>query len=156
MKKIYAATCIIFLLSVQTSLRAQQTSNVTPPLNQQVTDKPLMFTSLPEKLECNLEEIDKLFTSESSEKITLKLNNYLQLDGIIAEKQQKSPEVITINFKANNFKGTLFTISRSIQNGYIRYTGRIIGKENGDVLMLVKENDKYFFTKQLQRFVMVE
>ncbi|HYE53202.1 MAG TPA: hypothetical protein VD996_00110 [Chitinophagaceae bacterium] len=153
MKKLYAATCIFFLLSAFSILQAQE---ITPPLNQQVTDKPMLFNALPEKLECNLEEIDRLFTAQPSQKLVLRLNNYLQLDGAIVEKVQKSPEVTTINFRANNYKGTLFTISRSIQNGYIRYTGRIISKDNGDVLMLVKDNEKYYFTKQLQRFVMVE
>jgi hypothetical protein len=152
MKTIYALACIAMLLFCAYNTQAQ----VTPPLNQHVADKPLLFASLPQKLECNLEEIDRLFTSEPSQKLLIRLNNHLQLDGIVAEKVQKSPEVLTINFRSSNYTGALFNISRIIQDGTIRYHGRIISKDNGDVLMMVKENEKYYFTKLSQRFVMVE
>jgi hypothetical protein len=151
MKKRYTLACIAVMLCAYT-VRSQ----VTPPVNQQVSDKPLLFTSLPQKLECNLEEVDRLFMAEPSQKLQLQLNNQLQLDGIITEKVRRSPEVLSVNFKTSNFDGALFNISRIIQNGTIRYSGRIINKENGDVLTLVKENEKYYFTKISQRFSMVE
>lgn len=148
-KRYTFAYCIMLLCSVQ-NLQAQ-----TPPLNQPV-DKPLLFASLPGKLECNLEEVDRLFMADASEKLSIQLNNHLQLSGTVMEKVRKSPEVLTINFKTSNYGGALFTISRIIQNGVIRYTGRLISKDNGDVLMMVKEDDRYYFTKMSQRFVMVE
>jgi hypothetical protein len=131
-------------------------SQVTPPLNQPVSNKPLLFASLPQKLECNLEEIDKLFMSEPSQKLQLQLNNQLHLDGVVAEKVQQSPEVLSINFKSVNYSGALFNISRIIQNGTIRYSGRIVNKENGDVLLMIKDKEKYYFTKSPQQFTMVE
>lgn len=151
MKKHYTLVCMAVLLCASLA-RAQG----TPPLNQQVADKPLLFSSMPQKLECNLEEVDKLFMSEPSQKLQLHLNNYLQLEGIVAEKIQRSPEVLSVNFRVTNLSGSLFNISRIIQNGTIRYSGRIINKENGDVLMMVKDNEKYYFTKMSQKFTMVE
>jgi hypothetical protein len=151
MKKLYACAYAIILLCFYT-VHAQ----VTPPLNQQVADKPLLFSSLPEKLECNLEEVDRLFMSSPSQKLQIRLNSQLVLDGIVTEKVYKSPEVLTVNFKVSNYSDALFTISRIIQNGTIRYSGRITTRDNGDVLTLVKEHDKYYFTKSSQRFVMVE
>lgn len=151
MKKLYAFACMALLLCANKAI-----SQVTPPLNQQVSDKPMLFAALPQKLECNLEEIDRLFMSEQSQKLQLHLNNHLQLEGIVAEKVQKSPEVLSINFKSINYGGALFNISRIIQNGTIRYIGRIANKENGDVLTMIKDNEKYYFTKSSQRFTMVE
>lgn len=152
MNKLYVlAYCLMLLCSVQ-NLQAQ---NQNPPLNQPV-DKPLLFTSLPAKLECNLEEIDRLFMADPSDQLSVQLNDHLQLSGTVMEKVRKSPEVLTVNFKTVNYGGALFTISRIIQNGVIRYSGRIISKDNGDVLMMVKENDKYFFAKMSQKYVMVE
>lgn len=151
MKKFYALACMAVLLCAN-----HARSQASPPLNQHVSDKPLLFTSLPQKLECNLEEIDRLFTSEQSQKMHLQLNNQLILEGVIAEKVQRSPEVLSINFKAINYGGALFNISRIIQHGTIRYTGRIVNKDNGDVLMMVKDNEKYYFTKLSQRLTMVE
>jgi hypothetical protein len=152
MTKLYVlAYCLMLLCSGQT-LQAQ---THTPPLNQPV-DKPLLFASLPGKLECNLEEVDRLFMADASEKLSVQLNDHLQLSGTIVEKVRKSPEILTVNFRPSNYAGSMFTISRIIQDGVIRYSGRIVSKDNGDVLMMVKENDKYFFTKMSQRFVMVE
>jgi hypothetical protein len=152
MNKLYVLAYGVIMLCCIQNLQAQTT---TPPLNQP-TDKPLMFASLPGKLECNLEEVDRLFMADPSDQLLVQLNNYLQLSGTVMEKVRKSPEILTVNFKTANYGGALFTISRIIQNGVIRYSGRIISKDNGDVLMMVKENDKYFFTKMSQRFVMVE
>lgn len=152
MTKLYVlAYGVIMLCSLQ-SLQAQ-TKN--PPLNEPA-DKPLLFASLPGKLECNLEEVDRLFMADASDQLSVQLNNHMQLSGTVMEKVRKSPEILTVNFKTANYGGALFTISRIIQDGVIRYSGRITGKDNGDVLMMVKENDKYFFTKMSQRFVMVE
>lgn len=151
MKKLYAFACMALLLCADKAI-----SQSTPPLNQPASNKPLLFASLPQKLECNLEEIDKLFMSEPDQKLQLQLNNYLQLDGFVAEKIQRSPEVLSINFRSMNYSGALFNISRIIQNGTIRYTGRIVNKDNGDVLMMVKDKDKYYFTKSPQQFTMVE
>lgn len=152
MTKLYVlAYGVIMMCSLQ-NLQAQTSA---PPLNQPA-DKPLLFASLPGKLECNLEEVDRLFMADPSDQLSVQLNSQMHLTGTVMEKVRKSPEILTVNFKTANYGGALFTISRIIQNGVIRYSGRIIGKDNGDVLMMVKENDRYFFTKMSQRFVMVE
>ena len=151
MKKLYAFAYTAFLVIIAFNAQAQ-----TPTVNQAAAEKPLLFTSLPEKLECNLEEVDKLFMGETSQKLTIRLNDRMQLDGTIAEKVRRSPEVLTINFKISNYPNAMFTVSRIIQDGMIRYTGRIISKDNGDVMVVVKENGKYYFTKTPQRLVMTE
>jgi hypothetical protein len=151
MKNFYALACLLFVCGIYNA-HAQ----VTPPLNQHVADKPALFASLPDKLECNLEEVDRLFTSQPLQKLVLRLSTQLQLDGTVAEKVQKTQEILTINFKSGNYNGALFTISRIIQDGSIRYTGRIVSKDHGDVLILVKENEKYYFTRMAQKYVMTE
>ena len=148
MKKLYALS--LLLIIVYTS-QAQ-----APTVNQAVAEKPLQFTTLPEKLECNLEEVDKLFMAEIDQKLIIRLNDRMQLEGIVSEKVRRSPEVLTINFKVSNYPNSLFTVSRIIQDGMIRYTGRIITKDNGDVMVVVKENGKYYFTKSPQRLAMSE
>jgi len=151
MKKLYALAYTAFLVIIVHNAQAQ-----TPTVNQSAAEKPLLFTSLPEKLECNLEEVDKLFMGEVSQKLVIRLNDRMQLDGTIAEKVRRSPEVLTINFKISNYSNAMFTVSRIIQDGMIRYTGRIISKDHGDVMVVVKENGKYYFTKTSQRLVMTE
>ena len=151
MKRLYALAYIAILVIIAHNTQAQ-----TPTVNQNAAEKPVLLTSLPEKLECNLEEVDKLFMGETSQKLTIRLNEHMQLDGVIAEKIRRSPEVLTINFKISNYPNALFTVSRIIQDGMIRYTGRIITKDNGEVMVVVKENGKYYFTKSPQRPVTTE
>ena len=151
MKKLYALAYTAFLVIIVHTTQAQ-----APTVNQTAAEKPLLFASLPEKLECNLEEVDKLFMAEPDQKLVIRLNEHLQLTGIVTEKVRRSPEVLTINFKVSNYPNALFTVSRIIQDGMIRYTGRITSKDNGDVMIVVKENGKYYFTKSPQRLTMTE
>ena len=151
MKNLYALSYTALLVIIVHTSQAQ-----APTVNQAVAEKPLLYTSLPEKLECNLEEVDKLFMAEIDQKLVIRLNDRMQLDGIVAEKIRRSPEVLTINFKVSNYPNSLFTVSRIIQDGMIRYTGRIISKDNGDVMVVIKENGKYYFTKSPQRTVGTE
>lgn len=151
MKKLYAAAYTALLVIIACTTQAQ----TIPAVNQE-EERPLLFASLPEKLDCNLEEIDKLFMAEPSQKLVIRLNDKLQLDGTVMEKVRHSPEVLTINFKLTNYPNALFTVSRIIKDGMIRYTGRIVSRDNGDVMMVVRENGKYFFTKSPRKFVMTE
>ena len=152
MKKLYAVAYTVLLVIIACNTQAQ----TSPPVNQVVEEKPLLFTNLPEKSDCNLEEIDKLFMAEPSQKLVIRLNARMQLDGTVMEKVRHSPEVLTINFKITNYPNALFTVSRIIKDGVIRYTGRIVSRDNGDALMVVQENGKYYFTKSPRKFVMTE
>jgi hypothetical protein len=141
-----------FLLFTACTIFAQ----VEPPLNQQVPDKPSLFANLPEKFECNLTQLQKLFSDIPPQKVLLKLNSAFQVDGVIAEKFTRSERLTSINIRLNNYDDALFNLSRITEKDGITYTGRIVSIKHGDVLLLTKEKDKYYFVRQQRKFVMVE
>ena len=152
MKNLYSTGLLSLLLFTAQLVNAQ----VDPPLNQPIPDKPCLFASLPDKFECNLPELEKLFSSATPQKIFLKLNAVLLLDGVLSEKFVRSTQLSSLMIRLNNYSDALFNLSRINENGNIYYTGRIASISHGDLLLLKKENDKYFFIKQQQRFSIVE
>ena len=152
MKNLYAAGFLMILLFTVQSLSAQ----TDPPLNQFTAEKPRLFTSLPEKVEFSEAELHRIFRSSVSDKINFKLSGSFLTDGMITEKVQKGKNITSINCLLPAFSNALFNLSMINTNGVIQFTGRIVSRDHGDILMLKKENDKYFFIKQQQKFTMVE
>ena len=152
MKNLYAAGvlwCLLF--SAFTSFAQGE-----PPLNQHIPEQPFLFPNLPNKFECNLEVLEKLFSHSTDQKLNIKLSDAFQLEGVMSGKFIRSKHLTSINIVLQNYKGALFNISRIAEEKGITYVGRILNINNGDVLQLIKEKDKYFFVKQERRFVMVE
>jgi hypothetical protein len=75
---------------------------------------------------------------------------------VIIEKVQKGKNLVSINCTLPAYSNALFNLSMINADGVIRFTGRIVSRDHGDILLLRKENDKYFFIKQQQKFTMVE
>ena len=69
MKNLYTAGLLFVLLFTAHLLHAQ----VEPPLNEPIPDKPLLFVSLPDKFECDLAELEKLFSNSVSQTFSVRL-----------------------------------------------------------------------------------
>ena len=152
MKNLYTAGVLCFLLFTAYTTIAQ----VEPPLHQQIPDKPFLFSSLPDKFECNLTELQTLFAGNVTSRTNMKLNADFHPQCIVSGIFKKNATLTSINMKLPEYDDALFTVSLiSDQNGS-RYVGRILNSKYGDVLMLEKEKGKYYFVKQQQRFMMVE
>ena len=152
MKNLYAAGVLWYLLFTAFTSFAQG----EPPLNQQLPEKPFLFSNLPNKFECNLEVLEKLFSLSANQKFTIKLNDDFHFDGVVSGRFIRNQHLTSINFLLQNYEGSLFNVSRISETKGVTYAGRILNINNGDVLQLVKEKEKYFFVKQERRFVMVE
>ena len=152
MKNLYAAGVLWCLLFAACTSFAQG----DPPLNQQLPEKPFLFANLPNKLECNLEELEKIFSLPANQKFTIRLSETFHLEGEMSGKFIRNKHLTSINILLQNYDGALFNVSRISEAKGITYAGRIININNGDLLQLIKEKEKYFFVKQERRFVMVE
>lgn len=152
MKNLYSAGFVAILLFTAQIASAQ----MDPPINQHPVEKPHLFSNLPEKFECNIDALQQLFNSTLTERTSVKFNNAIALKAVIAEKVQKGKDIISINLKLPEYEGALFNLSMISENGERSFVGRIVSRDHGDILILKKENDKYFFIKQQQKFTMVE
>ncbi len=72
------------------------------------------------------------------------------------EKIARSNQLLSLNLRLKNYGNALFNLNRINENGNVYYSGRIVNIDHGDLLILKKEKEKYFFIKQQQRFSMVE
>jgi hypothetical protein len=153
MKNLYAAAtlwCVLFIPFISFA-------QVEPPLNQQIPDKPFLFANLPEKIECDIEELKKLFHLSTSKYCKLELKEGLVFGGVLSRRVLPNKYLASINIQLENYESAFLTLSRiSDDKGVIKYTGRIISVRSGDLLLLKQEKEKYFFVKQESRFVMVE
>ncbi len=152
MKNLYSVGLLAALLFTAFTLHAQ----VEPPLNQQVPDNPSLFSSLPDKFECSVAQLEKFFSLSPPQRVSLKLNPIFNVDGVISEKFERSNHLTSINIRLTNYSDALFNISRIVDSEGVRYTGRIASVGHGDLLILKKENERYYFTKREMRFSVVE
>ena len=152
MKNLYSAGLLGVLLF--TAFASQ--SQVEPRVNQQIPDKASLFASLPDSFECNTNQLEKIFAGTPPQKISVRLNAIFEIDGVVAEKFERSNHLTTINIKLNNYADALFNVSRIEDKDGISYIGRIVSIKHSDLLVLKKENRRYFFVRQKQEFFMVE
>ena len=150
MKKLYVAGLLVVCLHFVHILSAQ------PPVKQQIPDKPLQFSRLPEKFECDFTVLKTVSSSRTEDQVTLQFGKFT-FTGQVAERVQKSAYVESVNIRSTNYPGALFNISIHNQPGQPqRITGRIINPQSGDVLVLVEENNRYYLQKVPQKFFMTE
>ena len=80
------------------------------PVKQHITDKPFLFSQLPDRSDCITDELIQLFQAEPSSSIVIHLPGNRVLRGVITEKVQRSPGITSVNIKLSNYPGALFNI----------------------------------------------
>jgi hypothetical protein len=148
---------LLFLVLIYQALPFMSFSQAGAPVKSRTPDKPYIFSGLPQKFECNRSTLRSLFTTSVNDEITLELTRSITFTGKVSAKVQQDANVLSINILSSNFPGTLLNISLIIQpDKSEKMVGRFINPRNGDVLMIGSENDRYFITKDLQKFVMAD
>lgn len=123
---------------------------------QLLLEKPKLFNNLPEKFTVGKLFLQQLFAGEINS-ISIPVSNGALLQGEVVERVQKNPNVMSINIKLTNYDNALFNVSRIILSDLsVSYTGRVINIKNGDVLLLNRENEQFYLTKEKQSLVTVE
>jgi hypothetical protein len=135
-------------------VRAQEP---TPYINQQPEEKPSIFHSLPQKIQVKIAVLEQLFTRSVNNRFAAGMHQQLVIDGIVLEKVTISKQQESINIRCVNFANALLNVSKiRLPNNKIKYTGRIISPQHGDILTLGEENGQYYFTRQKQLLIMVQ
>lgn len=123
---------------------------------QVLVEKPKIFHRLPEKLSVKKVLLDDLFLTRQSA-VNITMGNGIVFEGTILEKVQKNPNVVSINIRVNNYDSSLLNISRITQSDLsVSYIARVINITKGDVLLLKKENDQFYFVKEKRSLIAVE
>lgn len=124
-------------------------AQTTPPLNEPNYNKPKIFSDLPDKLSFRLTEAEALLKLSvgSDAKATI-ATNFPLAGKVVSKSAAADGSVQSIVIKSNLRNGAFFSFSR-IKNtdGSFSYRGRMLSRQAGDALEIVKEKDGYVLHK---------
>lgn len=153
MKNRFTAGFLLVCMLQTSSLFAQDPI----PVKQQLPNKPLIFTQIPERSVCNIQSWEQLQSWSVGKAIELSLTDKAIFTGTVTEKVQRAANIQSLNIKLSNYPGTLLNLTLvSEPNQPVKISGRIINPNSGDVLLLLYEDNKYVLQKQQQQFFMTE
>lgn len=140
------AAILLFIGAV--SAKAQETA----PLSEPDYKKAKLFSSLPENIKVSLNNLKELLKLNNGEAANSDLGEGIAFtfNGQVVSTASKYNNTIkSVVIRSSNFNGARLTFTQIInEDGTIRYTGRIISFEHGDVYELQQVEDRYEFVKK--------
>jgi len=119
------------------------------------SSKPKLFANLPDSFEVDKQELHNIFSASINENITAQLSNAFVITGNVVAKNQHTPGSISVNIRVSNYSNALFNLTLRLQaDNSSAIQGRLLHPKYGDVLLLFKEQDKYFLKKESQALLM--
>jgi hypothetical protein len=126
-----------------------------PASTQEIFSKPSLFSQLPDKAGCSSASLNDLFNG--SKQVVLVLNSEIFIRGEITASVNQNASVKSVIIRLTDFPGANCTISRiRMEDGSVRYAGRMLSVSHSDAMLLAREKGKYFFVKAAQRLLMTE
>ncbi|NML20630.1 hypothetical protein HHL16_07080 [Pseudoflavitalea sp. G-6-1-2] len=151
MKPFYSGLVVCLILTQSAS--AQQHLQV----EQQAEPKAAVFTKYPGKFEIDADQLQRVFSANIKDSVTIQLSRNHQFKGVVLDKVQQSPNVTSINIRSAQFSGAMMHLSlNTAPDADQPIRGRIIHPRKGDVMVLTKEDKKYFLVKEEQQFFLAE
>jgi hypothetical protein len=140
--------CLVMSLACVTA-----SAQHTVPLNEPNTHKPKLFGNLPDRIPVQIDDLRALLGTEQGKDTNLKLgntNNSLdRFEGRVISAADKYNNIRSVVIRSSNFNGATLSLSSSIQSdGTVKFTGRIISFQHGDLYELQNQNDQYVLVKK--------
>jgi len=111
--------------------------------------KPLLFARLPDSFECRLPALLQILAASANDSLSILASGNLHLQGTVTEKIYRKAGVCSVNFRVHNYKNALFNLSfQPLADNSILIRGRILHPRYGDLLVLGKKGETYFFKKE--------
>jgi hypothetical protein len=123
----------------------------TVPVNEPNQNKPKLFTELPDKIPVHILDLQSLMNTEAGKSVSLALGEATsKFSGKIVSKANKyNNNIRSVVIRSSNFNGATFTLSSSAQpNGTVKFTGRIISLQHGDLYELQNQDNQYILVKK--------
>lgn len=149
MRNLKPLCAAIMLLIGAVSSNAQETAPLTEPNYK----KPQLFTSLPENIKVNVDNLKALLKSSTGDAVASDLGDGSAFDfngQVVSTATKHNNTIKSVVIRSSNYNGASLTISQlTNEDGSISYTGRIISFSHGDVFELQKQPDgNYAFVKK--------
>ena len=117
-------------------------------------NKPTLFTNFPDNIPVDSNELKSLFsnTADKGNEVNVKFMDR-KLPGfngkIISATSKYNNTLHSVVVSSTRFNGATLTISSSTTtDGTVRYSGRIVSFQHGDLYVLQKIEEKYFLIKK--------
>ncbi|HTL10283.1 MAG TPA: hypothetical protein VL307_18545 [Chitinophagaceae bacterium] len=150
-------TVFLWSLLMTSLLALQGQSKFQPPLNQHPSDKPFLFSQLPEKFSVPAAALQSIFSANNNSGIRVFLSERLHIEGVVTARRAIGPDQLSINIRCTNYQDALLNLSRITgADGTYSYIGRMVSLRHGDVLLLWADKGQYSFVRQKQLLAMVE
>jgi len=138
-----AALCGCILLC---SLVASAQNDV--PINQPDLNKPKLFNDLPDRIDFNPAKLAKLFDLQLGETATIALTSSFNFIGTVVSTANND-NAISVVIKSTNRPGARLTFTRVTNpDNTVKFIGRIMSLQHGDVYEVTADNDHYYFQKK--------
>lgn len=113
-------------------------------------NKSKRFADLPEKQSLHINELTGLLQLPVGASVTVSVAKQFVLQGTIVSLSAPSDQTVkSVVVKSTNRPGTSFTFTRITEkDGRFSYTGRMLGRDVGDALEIVKEGSGYVLRKK--------
>ena len=122
----------------------------TLPVNEPDYNKPKFFSDLPDKLNPRLGDMEALLDLPEGAQVNATIANGFTLVGSVVSKSNPTDvSSKTVVIKSLSRQGAIFTFTRiKNDNGSFSYIGRMLSKNSGDALVIVKEGTDYVIRKK--------
>jgi hypothetical protein len=125
-------------------------AQTTIPVNEPDLNKPRLFTHLPDRIPVDITLLKNLLKAGPGKDVSLRLgdNDASSFNGkVISVADDQNIHSVVI--RSGNFNGATLTLSSSTQpNGAVKFTGRIISLQHGDLYELQSQNEQYILIKK--------
>ncbi len=119
--------------------------------------KPLLFNSLPDSFACRLPALLQILSANVDDSVVTQASDQFYLEGAVVEKVYRKAGVYSVNFRVHNYENALFNLSlQPLADNSIVIRGRMLHPRYGDLLVLERKGDRYFFKKKPTRLFMPE
>jgi hypothetical protein len=139
--------CLSLLLICATTSAQEKIQVNEPDLN-----KPKLFNTLPEKIPVHILDLQALINTGAGKEVSLALerNTSTGFSGkIVSVASKYNNNIRSVVIRSSNFNGATFTLSSSIlANGTVKFTGRIISLQHGDLYELQEQDNQYILIKK--------
>lgn len=117
----------------------------------QSNPKPKQFSSFPEIINCNEQELAQIFTSSPGQTISLAFSNNFTFSGTVKSNLVKYTNLQSAVIVSPDFANTIFSVSKITNgDGSISYIGRIINKNYFDGFELKKNESGIYQLKKVE------
>lgn len=118
------------------------------PINEPDQHKPKLFSTLPENIAIDPENLAGILQSDRGSQVTLQLGEAMLFKGQVVSVARQDQNLTSIVIRSTNFPGARFTFSRIVNEGKTVYAGRIMSMEHGDVYELQQKEGIYTLVKK--------